>query len=1041
MKRGYRLLIAAILLFSLSIPALEAQNTSANVTGTVKDVSGAAIPGVLVSVVGTQQAAFTDANGFFSVPAREGAVLEFSFLGYTTQSVNIGSQRTIAVVLAESTTQIDDVVVMAFGTQKKESVVSSIDTVNPTELRVPSSNLTTALAGRVNGMIAYQRSGEPGMDNADFFIRGVSTFGYRVDPLILIDGIETGTTELARLNTDDIEAFSILKDATATALYGARGANGVIQIKTKEGKEGPATIYVRAENAFSYNTRNIELADPVTFMRLNNEAINTRLLEGTTNSRYSPEKIDQTIRGGNPLVYPTNDWRQLLTRKSASNQRANLSISGGGGIARYYIAASYTRDNGNLKVNQQNNFNNNISLQAYQLRSNINIKMTKTTEAILRISGSFDDYSGPLDGGAEMYRRILRSNPVEFPAYYPASLMPGTNHILFGNATKGNNNAGFINPYADLVKGYKESSKSLIDASIEFKQDFNFITEGLNARVLFNTTRYSFFDVSRSYNPYYYGIETYDMLTDEMTLKHLNPDGNPTEYLSYTPGMPDVNSTTYVEGTMSYNRTFGEKHEVGGLLVYTMRQQLYSNKETLQLSLPYRNQGLSGRFTYAYDSRYLVEMNFGYNGSERFSKRERFGFFPAMGLGWILSNESFWEPFSSVIPKFKLKGTYGLVGNDAIGDENDRFFYLSEMNMNDGGRGYNVGDRWGYGPSGSGVRISRYENTDITWETAKMANVGFEMNLFNDLDIQAEYFTEHRKNILMTRASIPSTMGLSSDIRANVGEAAKNGFEFSIDYNKIFSQNFWMQGRVNFTYARSEYLKYEEPEYKEKYKLRTGHAIRQEYGLIAERLFIDEYEVANSPRQNFGEYTAGDIKYHDVNGDGQITNLDEVPLGFPTVPEVVYGFGVSLGAHDFDFSLFFQGQARSSFWIDAAATSPFQNDVPLLKAYADSYWSENHRDLYAMWPRLSETAMGNNTHRNSWFMRNGAFLRLKTAELGYALPKRLSNKLHLGNARVYVQGNNLFLISGFDLWDIEMGGDGIGYPLQRVINIGLQLTL
>jgi TonB-linked SusC/RagA family outer membrane protein len=1018
---------------------MSAQNVA--VTGKVFDAANEPIIGATIRVRGSSTGTVSDINGDFriTVPSRN-TVLIFSYIGYVTREITYEGQSRLDIQLEEDTQALDEVVVVAFGTQKKESMISSIGTVNPKEIKVASSNLTTALAGRLSGMIAYQRSGEPGRDNADFFIRGVTTFGYKKDPLILIDGIETNSTELARLTPDDIEAFSILKDATATALYGARGANGVIQVKTKEGREGPATISLRIENSLSSNTRNIELADPVTFMQLNNEAINTRLLEGS-NSRYSPEKIDQTIRGGNPLVYPTNDWRKLLTRDNANNQRVNLSISGGGGIARYYIAASYAKDNGNLRVDKQNNYNNNINLQSYQLRSNININMTKTTEAIVRLTGSFDDYSGPLDGGAEMYRRILRANPVEFPAYFPAQLQPFTNHILFGNAPKGSNNAGFVNPYADLVRGYKESSKSLIDAAMEFKQDLNFITEGFKGRALFNTSRYSFFDVTRSYNPYYYRVQTYDRFTDEITLAHLNPDGNPTEYLNYSRGVPDVNSSIYVEAALMYDKIFDDIHTVSGLLVYHNREQLYSNKETLQLSLPYRNQGISGRFTYGYDSRYLAELNFGYNGSERFHKSERFGFFPAAGFGWIVSNEAFWSNLKTAIPKLKLRGTYGLVGNDAIGDENDRFFYLSEMNMSDGGRGYNVGDRFNYGPSGTGVRVLRYENKDITWETSYKTNLGFELNLFGDLEIQADYFTEQRKNILMTRSSIPSTMGLSSSIRANVGEAKANGFEFSIDYNRYLNSQYWVQGRANFTYAHSEYVKYEEPEYKEKYKLRTGNAINQQYGLIAERFFVDDYEVENSPTQTFGEYMAGDIKYRDVNGDGIITDLDEVPLGYPEVPEIVYGFGLSAGNSLFDFSFFFQGQARSSFWIDPAATSPFQNDVPLLKVYADSHWSENNRDLYALWPRLSETVISNNTRRSSWFMRDGSFLRLKTVELGFTLPKKFLDKLHLKNTRIYVSGNNLFLFSNFDLWDIEMGGSGIGYPIQRVLNFGIQLGL
>ena len=1010
-----------------------------SVLGKVTDSSGVPIPGVTIAIKGTTQGTITDVDGKYNISIQgNNNVLIFSFVGMKVQEVSVADQKIINIVLKEATVGVDEVVVVAFGTQKKASMISAIETIKPSDLKVPSSNLTTALAGRMSGVIAYQRSGEPGKDNADFFIRGVTTFGYKKNPLILINGIETSSTELARMQPDDIAAFSILKDATATALYGARGANGVVQITTKEGRRGPIKVSLRMENSISSNTKDIELSDPITFMQLANEAVLTR--NPLAPLQYSREKIDNTALGTNPYVYPSNDWRKLLIRDVTSSQRVNVNISGGGGVARYFIAAGFTKDNGNLKVDHNNNFNNNIDLKTYQIRSSINIDLTKTTEAIVRLSGSFDDYSGPVDGGDQMYKKIMQSNPVLFPAYYPGETMPKTNHTLFGNASRGSSGAGYTNPYADMVKGYRDYDKSLMDAQFELKQDLSFIMKGLSARAMFNTSRYSYFDVSRNYNPYYYSVGQYNKQTSDYTLMLLNEENNPTEYLNYNEGWKDINSTTYIEAAVSYNTQLNEKHNLSGMLVYQRRQQMYANQGTLQKSLPYRNQGLSGRFTYAYDNRYLAEFNFGYNGSERFYKSERYGFFPAMGFGWIISNEGFWGDMEATISKLKIKATYGLVGNDAIGDANDRFFYLSEMNMNDGYKSYSFGENYSY--SKNGVTINRYDNRDISWETATKADIGIELSLFKGLEIQADYFTENRKNILMDRASIPASMGLSANVRANVGEAKANGVDVSVDYNKSFTSGMWLQTHANFTYAHSEFVKYEEPAYNEEYKSHIGQSLNQVYGLIAERLFVDENEVNNSPKQNFGEYHAGDIKYRDMNGDGQITDLDKVPLGYPTVPEIVYGFGFSIGNKRFDFSAFFQGSARSSFWIDASATSPFQNDVPLLKAYADSHWSEDNRDLYALWPRLSTTYNNNNFQNySSWFMRNGAFLRLKTVELGYTLSKKITRKFHLESARVYASGNNLFLISGFDLWDIEMGGNGLGYPIQRVINLGLQIKL
>ena len=1030
------------------MPELQQQEPK-RIKGVVTDDKGQPVPGVNITIEGTTRGVITDVDGSYSIEVNPGENLVFSFIGLQTQVVKYENQQIINIQLEEASEELDDVTVVAFAKQKKNSVIGSISTVEPASLKLPSSNLTTALAGRMAGVISYQRSGEPGQDNASFFIRGVTTFGYKVDPLILIDGIESTPTDLARLPPDDIASFSIMKDATATALYGARGANGVILITTKEGEVGKAKVTVRYERSFSSNTKNIEMADPITYMQLENEAVLTRNPIGVL--PYSQNKIDNTIAGLNPYVYPANNWMDQLINDYATNQRVNLNIGGGGQVARYYIAATFNQDNGILKVDERNNFNNNIDLRNYQLRSNININMTKTTEAVVRLSGSFDEYRGPIDGGAGMFRKIMGSNPVLFPAYYPSEKRPFSNHILFGNASStsgsGDPTPNYINPYADMVKGYKDYTRSNMAAQFELKQELDFLISGLSARILFNTERYSFFDVSRFYNPFFYTASGYDRLTDTYNVRVLN-ELTGTEYLNYNEGANDINSATYTEAAINYHAEFAERHEVSGLLVGIRRNELFANQGSLQRSLPYRNQGISGRFTYGYDTRYMAELNFGYNGSERFHSSKRYGFFPSAGLAWFVSNESFWSGLENTFPKLKLKATYGLVGNDAIGSANDRFFYLSEVNMSNSVYGAMFGTRYNY--YRPGISISRYPNNDITWETARKLNMGFELNVGNSLEIQAEYFTENRDNILMDRAFIPTTMGLSAGVRANLGKAKANGVDISVDYNKMFSNNMWLQGRGNFTYAHSEYVFYEEPQYGESEKnlARKGHSLTQVWGLIAERLFVDEYDVANSPRQNFGEYNAGDIKYRDVNGDGQITDLDRVPIGHPTTPEIIYGGGLSFGYKSVDISFFLQGSARSSFWIDAARTAPFianpdlgdgsQNVV--LQAYADDYWSEDNRNIYALWPRLSHNLNENNAQTSTWFMRNGAFLRVKSVELGYQLPESLINRIYLDNMRFYVSGTNLFNFSKFKLWDVEMGGNGLGYPIQRVINLGFTVN-
>jgi len=1010
------------------------------ISGTVtSEDSGMSLPGVNIVVPGTSIGTMTDFEGNYtlSVP-KKNSVLEFSFLGFVKKTIKVDGKSEIDVSLTSNEESLDEVVLVGFGTQKKKDLVGAVTTINPSKLRAPSSNLTTALAGRAAGIIGFQRSGEPGADNANFFIRGVTSFGYNNNPLILIDGVELTTRDLARLNIDDIESFSILKDATSTAVYGARGANGVILVKTKMGSVGKAKISLRFENSISSPTRNIEVADPVTYMEMANEAVRTRDPLGEL--LYSDSRIENTAaEGANRLLYPANDWREIMFKDHTMNQRANLNISGGGGVARYFVSGSFTNDTGIMKQNGTNNFNNNISLKSYTLRSNVEVDITESTELTIRLSGNFDDYTGPITGGTEMYNLVLRSNPVLFPAYFPITEQyKYLDHIMYGNFDRGNG-AAFLNPYAEMTKGYKDYSRSLMLAQFEIDQDLSFITEGLSLNTMVNTRRNAYFDISRFYNPYFYQVSGLNPETQTYGRELINED-TATNYLGYNEGLKDISSAFHLQSILNYNRTFNEKHQVSGSLIYVMQQRLAGNAGDLQTSLPFRNITLSGRNTYSYDDRYFAELAFGYNGSERFAESERFGFFPSFGVAWSVSNEKFFEPVKDVITNLRIRGTYGLIGNDAIGSPNDRFFYLSNVNLNDPNRGVGFGRGDGVNYYRNGVSISRYANPKITWEKAAKRNLGIELELYNDLNVTADFFSEDRTNILMSRAAIPQTMGLAAVTRANVGEASGKGVDISLDYNHGFSGGSWITAMGNFTYATNAFEVYEEPNYPEEYRSRIGNPINQTYGYIAERLFIDDEEAANSPRQNFGEYGGGDIKYTDVNNDGQITQADQVPLGHPTIPEITYGFGVSAGIKNFDFSIFFQGTANTSFWIDVNSTSPFQNETQILQAYADSHWTEDNQNVNALWPRLSPTVNINNAQRSTRFMRNGAFLRLKQAEIGFNAPQKLLDKVGISSLRLYLNGSNLLNFSQFKLWDVEMGGQGLGYPIQRVVNLGLNLT-
>ncbi|HEX5552128.1 MAG TPA: TonB-dependent receptor [Chitinophagaceae bacterium] len=1007
------------------------------VKGLVTDSSGAPLPGVNIVVkdkisVGTT----TDLNGRYILEVPDNAVLVFSMVGFEPQEISTAGTTEVNVRLLPTRSLLGETVVVAFGTQKRSDMVGAVTSVNVADLKTPSSNLTTALAGRIAGMIAFQRSGEPGKDNANFFIRGVASFGVgKVDPLMLIDGVESSVTELARLQPDDIASFSVLKDATATALYGSRAANGVILITTKEGKEGKVKISLRAENSWSMPTSNVKLADPVTYMKLYNEAALAR--DPFAASVYSHAKIDGTISGQNPLAFPATDWRKMLFKDYALNQRYNLNVSGGGKVARYYVAGSYSKDNGVLRVDHRNNFNNNIDLKSYTLRANVNISLTKTTELEVRLNGNFDDYQGPLSGGAAMYNEVVNTSPVDFPAYYPAdSAHSYLNHIMFG----GLRNKNFSNPYADMVKGYQNSSRTLMLAQLEIKQDLSFITSGLTLHAMMNTNRISSFEVARQYAPFYYDLTSYDPVTKQYSILNFNEEAA-TEYLDYNLPARSQSNAFYLQSTLNYDRTVHDKNHFSGMLVYYMQSTINANPASLQLSLASRNIGLSGRGTYSFDNRYYTEFNFGYNGSERFYKSRRFGFFPSFGLAWSVSNEKFWKPLSRVVSNFRLRGTYGLVGNDQIGAADDRFFYLSEVNMNDPAHDGHFGMDNAY--SANGITVTRYSNPEITWEVAHKTNIGVELGLFNKLNIKADFYSQVRKNILMTRASIPTTMGLSASVRANVGESSGKGLELSADYEEFFSHEIWLKVLGNFTYSTDKYKVYEEPDYKsEPWLSHKGLALSQPIGFIAERLFVDSVDVSSSPPQAFGSSViAGDIKYKDINKDGQITDLDQVPIGFPTTPEIVYGFGFSFGYKNFDVSTFFQGVARESFWINPASVQPFVNGGrQILKVFADNHYTTDNQDVYALWPRLSTVNNGNDNQLSTWWLRNGAFLRFKQAEIGWTFPQGWLKKTHMQSTRIYVNATNLLEISSFKLWDVEMGGFGLGYPIQRVINMGININ-
>lgn len=1010
------------------------------VSGKVVDKEGIPLPGVSVRKGTSLHGTVTSIEGRYALAdISMGDTLVFSFIGFETQTRVVEDETVINIVLNEATEELEEVQVVAFQKQKKESVIGSINTINPSELNVAPTNLTAAFAGKLAGVISYQRSGEPGADNAEFFIRGVTTFGYKNDPLILIDGLEVSSNDLARMSPDDIASFSIMKDATATALYGARGANGVILVTTKEGKKGKAKITVRIENSISTPTMTNEFLEGVEYMELYNKALRTR--DPNALLFYSKEKIEGTRAGLDPQIYPNVDWYNDLFVNQAFNTKANMNINGGGEIAQYYLAVNYTKEKGLLRVDNLNNFNNNIDINRYNLRANININLTKTTRAAVKFNSLIDRYNGPVEDANSIFSSVMQANPVNFPKYYEKDETTAfLNHTLFGN--KGN--GGLPNPYADMVKGYRDRFSSTILSQFQLEQDLDFITSGLRFRGMASIRTYSMNQNSRSFTPFFYGMA--ELETDSGIEYELYQIQEGTEFLNDPVVENLANSSFYFEGVLEYNETFGGNHDVGALMVFTRKEALNTLGGSAYATLPSRNLGMSGRLTYAYDSRYFIEGNFGYNGSEKFAENHRFGFFPSAGLGWAISNESFFENAKNTVNLLKLKVTYGQVGNDAISNPNDRFFYLSDVNLNDWGRGFSYGDD--FDNAYPGYIINRYPNPDVTWEVATKANFGLELGLYEKLTIQADYFTETRDNIYWERQYTPLTMGLTSSISSNIGEAKSSGLDVSVDYNHFINQDLWITSRANFTYSTNEVLKNGEPDYEYDYLSRLGHPINQQWGLVADRLFIDELDLINSPPQyNQGStgststYMPGDIKYVDINRDGQVDDLDMVPIGYPSIPEIVYGFGASSGYKNFDLSFFFQGIARESFFINPENIAPFIDERNALKIISENHWSDDNPDPMAFWPRLSTLSIPNNEKPSTWWLRNGSFLRLKSVELGYSLPKGVLSKIKLEDARFYISGTNLLTFSNFKLWDPEMAGNGLGYPPQRIFNIGLNVTI
>ena len=1013
------------------VSAPTAPNGEMTVAGTViSSADNQPIVGANIYVEGTNVGTTTDAGGNYklTVPASAKTVT-VSFLGYDTKKISVRDIHLFKLItLADASNKLEDVVVVGFGVQKKESLVGAVQSVKPSELQVSSSNLSTSFSGKIAGVIAVQKSGEPGADGANFWIRGISTFGSGQSPLLILDGVEITNQMLNNIPPETIESFSVLKDATATALYGSRGANGVMIITTKNGRDSEKmTINLRAEFGASAPTRVPKVADGITYMETFNEARTTR----GEKPYYSNEKIMGTKLGLDPYVYPNVDWYDMLFKDCTFNQNFNFNMTGGAKKIDYFLNASVYNENGIMRKPEASKFDTNINAQKYLFQANVSADATKTTRVSLKMNTQLHYRHAPIQSVSDLFAYAMTGMPCEFPATLPGE--ESDTFVRFG--TNNAWNSGFFtNPYAQLCRGYGDQFRGHFTSALTVNQNLDFITKGLSATGMATFYNRVYSAVYRSFTPFMYQLTDYNIDEAGNYSYTSNSTNTGTTYLGTTRGKDGYRELAF-QAKIDYARTFG-KHDVGATIVYMQKERnMNISDEQEYAALPYRQQGLAGRVTYGFDKRYLFEANFGYNGSENFAAGKRFGFFPSVAVGWVISNEPFWKGIKEQVNLFKLRASYGLVGNDVISkDYADRFPYLTTVDM---GQGYDVyiGNNFErkYGPI-----LSVYGNPNATWEESRKLDIGVEIGLFDSLNIIFDWFKEKRSGIFMQRTSLPSTFGMSGITPwANIGKVDNSGVDISVDYNKAFSKDLILSLRGTFTYAHNEIVEMDEPKYKWAYQYKAGHPINSIQCLIAEGLFRDEEEIASSPSQDIYATTypirPGDVKYRDLNDDKIIDDNDMCWTGNPTVPEIIYGFGFSLKYKGFDCSAFFQGQGKVSILMYnyhpfATAATPGSG---LMQWIADEHWSEDDPNPKALYPRLSPLWNNNNTKASTLYVRNGKMLRLKTAEIGYTYKKM----------RVYVSGTNLLTFAPFKYWDPEKGsGNGLGYPLQRTYNLGFQFN-
>ena len=1007
-----------------------AQSQLKTISGKVTEKNGEPLIGVAIIVkdqpgLGTT----TDIDGKYTIKADQYSILVIKYMGYKTIELPVIKGQ-FNVQMEENNTKLDEVVVSAAGViQRKATLSGAITTVDVATLKVTSANISNSLVGNVAGIIGHQSSGEPGENKTEFWVRGISTFGANSKALVLVDGIERSLDEL---NYEDIESFSVLKDASATAIYGSRGANGVILITTKRGTAGKVNINFKEEYGYNTRSRTPEYTDGITYAEMANEALTTRYQYPI----YSPQNLEIIERGLAVDLFPNVNWQNVILRDGASNYRSSISLSGGGSTARYYVSGSYYNEEGIYKTNNSNKYSTNISYERYNYRSNVDVDVTKTTLLKVGVGGFLINQTKPRYSSDDIWGSLSNLTPLTVPRVYSNGLIP----------TYGDNDT--MNPEVQLNNtGYKTVWKNKMETNVTIEQDLKFITPGLRliGTVSFDTENNN--EISRVKNPELWRAErVYDSNGNLIMVR------KKTESLMSQSGSADGNRRYYTEAKFAYNTKFGNDHRVTGLMMYYQQERVNSvNISDVKSSIPYRNVGLSGRATYGFKDKYLLDFNFGYTGSENFEPGERFGFFPALSGAWVVSEEPFVKENLRWLDMFKIRYSYGEVGNDQL--TNDRFPYMSFV---DKSSSYNWGE---YGSNSvQGYRITTIGSANLTWETAKKHNLGIDLVLLkNKITFTVDIFKDHRSDIFMKRNLMPYSTGLQ-DLQpwANIGEMKSQGMDGLASYSdKIGDVSFTLRG--NFTYAVTDVLNYDEADNALLYQMTKGYRLNQTRGLISLGLFKDQEDIDKSPFQDFGVYLPGDIKYKDVNGDGVVDSKDVVPIGTTTVPSFVYGAGLSLSWKDFDFNMLLQGAGMVDFFIEGNSVQPFSNENGDVGNILEVMTDPNERwisreisgtaateNLNGILPRLSYAASSgskNNFQRSTFWLRDGRYLRLKNLEFGYNFPKTFVNSLHAQNIRFGFIGQNLLVFSPFKWWDPELGSsDGAKYPISKTFSFNLTVN-